>query len=80
MFLKKLVAWFEILGTARAAAAMANMGHHNEAKQLMLMNKVAKQTIKELNALSNRELQDIGISRGEIHSIAYGKSDDMRSA
>jgi uncharacterized protein YjiS (DUF1127 family) len=30
----------------------------------------AAETIKELNKLSNAELRDIGISRGEIHDIA----------
>lgn len=79
MFFKKLIAWFEVIGTAKAASNMAAMGLHQEAKNLMLMNRKAKQTIKELNALSNRELQDIGISRGEIHSIAYGKSGAMTS-
>lgn len=29
-----------------------------------------RQTIKELSALTNQELWDIGISRGEIYSIA----------
>ena len=28
-------------------------------------------TIKELSALSNRELNDIGISRGDIYDIAH---------
>lgn len=32
--------------------------------------KLAKRTIKELSALSNRELNDLGISRGEIHWLA----------
>lgn len=34
--------------------------------------KEVRQTIKELNKLSNRELQDIGISRGDIYSVAAG--------
>jgi len=32
--------------------------------------KLAKQTIKELSALSDYELSDLGISRSEIHWIA----------
>jgi uncharacterized protein YjiS (DUF1127 family) len=36
------------------------------------MRREINQTIKELNKLSNRELQDIGISRGDIYSVAAG--------
>ena len=32
-------------------------------------------TIKELSALSNRELSDLGISRGEIYSVANDSAD-----
>lgn len=32
----------------------------------------AQKTIRELSALSNRELGDMGISRGDIHGIAHG--------
>jgi len=80
MFFKKIATWFEVIGTARAASQLANMGYFAEAKRLMLMNKKAKQTVAELSALSNKELSDIGINRGEIYSIAYGKTDDLRSA
>jgi uncharacterized protein YjiS (DUF1127 family) len=31
-----------------------------------------RRTLKELNSLTNRELNDIGITRGDIKSIAYG--------
>jgi uncharacterized protein YjiS (DUF1127 family) len=33
-------------------------------------NKEIRQTIKALSSLSNAELRDIGISRGDIYSIA----------
>lgn len=33
-----------------------------------------KQTIKELNQLNDRDLNDIGICRGDIRNIAYGDS------
>jgi uncharacterized protein YjiS (DUF1127 family) len=36
------------------------------------MRREINQTIKELNKLSSRELQDIGISRGDIYSVAAG--------
>lgn len=32
----------------------------------------ANATIKQLSALTDHELRDIGISRGDIYSIAYG--------
>ena len=31
-----------------------------------------RETIKELNRLSDRELNDMGLSRGNIYSVAYG--------
>ena len=34
------------------------------------MSKV-RETIKELNKLSNRELNDIGLCRGDIYSLAH---------
>jgi len=34
---------------------------------------VIKQTMKELNALSDRELNDLGICRADICSIANGQ-------
>ena len=34
--------------------------------------KQVRQTVKELNQLSNKELQDIGISRGDIYTVATG--------
>ena len=33
--------------------------------------KLAKKTYNELRALTDHELSDLGISRGEIHWIAY---------
>ena len=37
-------------------------------------------TIKELSRLGDRELNDMGISRGDIYSIAHGTSDHKRAA
>jgi uncharacterized protein YjiS (DUF1127 family) len=34
--------------------------------------KNVRQTVKELNQLTNKELQDIGISRGDIYAVASG--------
>lgn len=38
----------------------------------------ASETIKELNRLTDKELKDIGITRGDIHSIAMGVYYDDR--
>lgn len=35
-----------------------------------LNRRVYRQTVKELNGLTDRELKDIGITRSMIHSIA----------
>ena len=37
-------------------------------------NRINK-TVSELSSLTNRELADLGISRGQIHSIAYETAD-----
>jgi uncharacterized protein YjiS (DUF1127 family) len=37
----------------------------------MKREKLARQTIKELSRLSDHELNDLGIARGEIYSVAY---------
>ena len=39
-------------------------------------HKVAKVAMCELRALSDRELKDIGISRGQIREYAYGGKTD----
>jgi uncharacterized protein YjiS (DUF1127 family) len=38
----------------------------------------ARETVRRLMALSNRELKDIGINRSEILSLAYGPGDGRR--
>ena len=43
-------------------------------------NRQINHTIKELSKLSNRELNDIGISRGDIWAIAHGSTDFARNA
>jgi uncharacterized protein YjiS (DUF1127 family) len=34
-------------------------------------NALARETIKELSKLSDKELRDIGINRGEIYTVAH---------
>ena len=40
------------------------------------IRKGAKQAYKELSLLTTRELNDIGLSRGDIWAVAYGKTSD----
>lgn len=51
-----------------------------EYNRLRKIHAKARQTIKELNALSNRELNDIGIGRGDIHGIVYGDETLVRNS
>jgi uncharacterized protein YjiS (DUF1127 family) len=41
---------------------------------------MVKRTIKELSQLSDRELNDMGLARGDIYSVAHGTSDHIRGA
>jgi len=41
-------------------------------------NKIARDTIKQLSALSDRELNDMGIARGDIWGIANECEDYTR--
>ena len=56
---------FEIVGFASIANFFKNLSVEIKRR------KNIKHTIKQLSALSNRELADIGISRGEIWDIAH---------
>ena len=38
----------------------------------------AKQTIRELNKLSDADLTDIGLCRGDIWNVAHNKTDGLR--
>ena len=42
--------------------------------------KKVRATIKELSKLTDRELQDIGIARGDIYAIAHESKDYARFA
>ena len=41
---------------------------------------IIKRTIKELNQLSDAELNDIGLGRGDIYSVAHGDPHHKKSA
>ena len=47
-------------------------------REAVALAQVRRSTIKELSKLSDRELRDIGISRGDIYSIAYDNFDMKR--
>ena len=47
----------------------------HEVKKARIRNAAIKSTIRELNRLSDRELNDIGISRGEIWTVAHSDND-----
>ena len=42
--------------------------------------KAIRRTIKELNQLTDAELNDIGLGRGDIYSVAYGDPHHKKSA
>lgn len=63
-FFRYLNTIFKKIESARLASAVELV------KQEMMKNKEYHKTVKELTALSDRELGDIGITRGEIHSVA----------
>ena len=57
------------------------VAYKNFRTQWDYRNKVRK-TIKELSELTNHELKDIGISRGEIYNVAinsYNKPERLQS-
>lgn len=49
-----------------------------DLKKSYIHRKEVRHTVKELNSLTNKELQDIGISRGDIWAIANGDTSFAR--
>ena len=47
-------------------------------KQARANRKSARATIKELSKLSDYELNDIGIARGEIWYVAHNQNENLR--
>lgn len=52
-------AWFDLLGSASAAM------------QQIEASRAYHRTVRELSALSNRDLADLGLHRSEIRRVAY---------
>lgn len=55
---------------ALSGVPAANSGVFTRMMSAYKRRVAVRATIKELNALSDRELFDIGLSRGEIYSVA----------
>ena len=56
------------------------MSFFRELKSSYDRNSEIRTTVKELSKLSDRELNDIGIARGDIYSIAREDADFKRFA
>ena len=46
--------------------------------QQRLRNKQIRNTIDELSKLKDKDLRDIGLTRGDIYYIAYNQNDNLR--
>ena len=51
---------------------------YRRVREVMMRDKFYRDTYRELSKLSDRELRDIGIHRGEIHSVAMESYLDNR--
>ena len=65
---------FDLVGFASTANFFKNLGVEIERRRNI------KFTIKQLSALSTRELNDIGLSRGEIWDIAHSSYPKVKAA
>lgn len=54
-------------------------GWFKKIRKEMKRNAEIRSTIKQLSALSDRELNDMGLARGDIYSVAHGTTDIRRS-
>lgn len=64
----KLVSFFDAFMESKVIKAW------EAAARKRVLNYEAQQTIRELSRLSDKELNDIGIARSQIHEIAYNVS------
>ncbi len=56
-----------------APHARIHLAHQNDATSATSANEAYEQAVADLEAMSDRELLDMGISRGEIrHAVKYG--------
>jgi len=64
-FFARFSDWFEAVSYQRVKSVLRQRAAYND-------------TCKQLSSMSDRELWDIGISRGEIHSIALDHAKDLK--
>ena len=55
----------DTIGSSIAAWVKSLIAKYKQHRQI-------QETIRQLSALSNRELNDMGIGRGDIHAVAHG--------
>ena len=65
------MAYVETRGTKVAALNNAGEGFFAKLKAAIVRRRLYLQTMEELNALSDRELNDLAISRGQLRQVAY---------
>lgn len=56
---------------SRASLFARVAGVFARVQQARARRAIYRQTLRELDALSNRDLADLGLSRGMIQSVAY---------
>lgn len=62
-----VTSWFDFSWVSSLFVKLANLTESiNQSRQI-------RQTYRELNQLTDNELNDIGITRGDIWNIAHGK-------
>lgn len=62
------------LGLTLAALVATLRGQASEARSLLARRRVYRQTVRELSALSDRTLSDLGVGRGDIRAVALEAS------
>ncbi|MBM2576969.1 DUF1127 domain-containing protein [Jannaschia sp. Os4] len=60
----------QTFGSTLAAAGALLRGRTDEARAAWNRYKLYRQTVRELSALSDRTLADLGLNRGMIHATA----------
>ena len=53
-------------------------GYFRSLNQQRLRNKQIRNTIDELSKLKDKDLRDIGLTRGDIYYVAYNQNDNLR--
>lgn len=70
-----LVNPYRVLATSAATRTLGHVGHEEPSLFERLVTRLKEQrryrrTINELSALTDRELDDIGLTRGDIENVA----------